>query len=64
MDPTDDYIIAHGMSGVPIAETIDNIIYAETDAVPSVAPAAHQTLCTEGTENDIRLVPAKPIHIS
>ena len=43
IDPTDD-----SMSGVQIAES---------DAVPSVAPAAHQTLCTEGTENDIGLVP-------
>ena len=48
MDPTDDDT-ADGMSGVPIAES---------DAVPSVVPAAHQTLCTEGTaENDIGLVP-------
>ena len=49
LDPTDDCITADGMSGVPIAES---------DAVPSAVPAAHQTLCTEGTENDIGLVPA------
>ena len=49
VDPTDDYVTADGMSGVPIAET---------DAVPSVVPVAHQTLCTEDTENDIGLVPA------
>ena len=36
-------------TGVPITES---------DAVPSVVPAARQTLCTEGTENDIGLVPA------
>ena len=48
LDPTDDCITADCMSGVPITES---------DAVPSVAPAAHQTLCTEGTENDIGLVP-------
>ena len=49
LDPTDDCITADCMSGVPIAES---------DAVPSVVPAAHQTHCTEGTENDIGLVPA------
>jgi len=50
MDPTDDYVIANGMSGVQIAES---------DAVPSVAPVAHQTLCTEDTENDIGPVPVR-----